>query len=176
TTFTGGKPELAIMIDRERAADLGVPAIQIAATLRSLMAADAIGTLKDEGEVYDIVVQMPAARRASLRNLDGITLRSTTRSTTSSSRCPRPTAAASSTWLASRSGQTTASSSTSPTWSAPSARRAPARSSARLASGRSSSSPISTACPWATPPSSSRPRPPRSCPRPSTPPGSATPR
>ena len=78
TTFTGGKPELAIMIDRERAADLGVPAIQIAATLRSLMAADAIGTLKDEGEVYDIVVQMPAARRASLRNLDGITLRSTT--------------------------------------------------------------------------------------------------
>ncbi len=77
TTFTGGKPELAIIIDRERAADLGVPAIQIASTLRSLMAADAIGSLKDDGEVYDIVVQMPAARRATLRNLDGITLRST---------------------------------------------------------------------------------------------------
>src|SRR5690606_13693130 len=78
TTYTGGKPELAIQIDRERAADLGVPVAQIAATLRSLMAADAIGTLKEDGEVYDIVVQLPAERRAAMRKLDGITLRSTT--------------------------------------------------------------------------------------------------
>jgi multidrug efflux pump subunit AcrB len=77
TTFTGGKPELAIEIDRERAADLGVPVVQIAAGLRSLMAADAIGTLKDDGEVFDIVVQLPEHRRNALRNLDGITLRST---------------------------------------------------------------------------------------------------
>jgi HAE1 family hydrophobic/amphiphilic exporter-1 len=76
TTYTGGKPELAIHIDRERAADLGVPVIQIAATLRSLMAADPVGTLKDEGEVYDIVVRMPEERRAALAKLDGITLRS----------------------------------------------------------------------------------------------------
>jgi HAE1 family hydrophobic/amphiphilic exporter-1 len=77
TTFTGGKPELAIEIDRERAADLGVPVAQIAASLRSLMAADAIGTLKDDGEVFDIVVQLPEHRRNALRNLDGIMLRST---------------------------------------------------------------------------------------------------
>ena len=76
TTFTGGKPELAIEIDRERAADLGVPVAQIAATLRSLMAADPVGTLKDEGELYDVVIQMPEERRAALRKLDGITLRS----------------------------------------------------------------------------------------------------
>jgi HAE1 family hydrophobic/amphiphilic exporter-1 len=76
TTYTGGKPELAIRIDRERAADLGVPVAQIAMTLRSLMAADPVGTLKDEGEVYDIVVRMPAERRAALAKLDGITLRS----------------------------------------------------------------------------------------------------
>ena len=37
---------------------LGVPVAQIAMTLRSLMAADPVGTLKDEGEVYDIVVRM----------------------------------------------------------------------------------------------------------------------
>ena len=78
TTYTGGKPELAIHIDRERAADLGVPVAQIAAGLRSLMAADPIGTLKDEGDVYDIVVQLPEERRDALRNLDGITLRSQT--------------------------------------------------------------------------------------------------
>ena len=76
TTYTGGKPELAIRIDRERAADLGVPVVLIAATLRSLMAADPVATLKDEGEVYDIVVRMPAERRAALAKLDGITLRS----------------------------------------------------------------------------------------------------
>src|SRR5690606_22151771 len=78
TTYSGGKPELAIQIDRERAADLGVPVAQIGATLRSLMAADAIGTLKEDGEVYDIVVQLPAERRATMRQLDGIMLRSTT--------------------------------------------------------------------------------------------------
>ena len=78
TTYTGGKPELAIEIDRERAADLGVPVAQIAASLRSLMAADPIGTLKDGGDVYDIVVQLPEERRDALRNLDGITLRATT--------------------------------------------------------------------------------------------------
>ena len=78
TTFTGGKPELAVQINRERAADLGVPVAQIAASLRSLMAADPIGTLKQDGEVYDIVVQLPVERRDALRQLDGITLRSTT--------------------------------------------------------------------------------------------------
>jgi hydrophobic/amphiphilic exporter-1 (mainly G- bacteria), HAE1 family len=78
TTYSGGKPELAIEIDRERAADLGVPVAQIAASLRSLMAADAIATLKDEGEVYDVVVQLPEQRRKAMRRLDGITLRSTT--------------------------------------------------------------------------------------------------
>ena len=45
--------ELAIEIDRERAADLGVPVAQIAASLRSLMAADPIGTLKDGGRVIE---------------------------------------------------------------------------------------------------------------------------
>lgn len=78
TTYTGGKPELSITIDRERAADLGVPVAQIAASLRSLMAADPIGTLKDGGDVYDIVIQLPEDRRNTLRNLDGITLRSQT--------------------------------------------------------------------------------------------------
>ncbi|KIG12073.1 RND multidrug efflux transporter [Enhygromyxa salina] len=78
TTYTGGKPELAIEIDRERAADLGVPVAQIAASLRSLMAADPIGTLKDGGDVYDIVVQLPRRHRDALRSLDGITIRATT--------------------------------------------------------------------------------------------------
>lgn len=78
TTYTGGKPELAVEIDRERAADLGVPVAQIAASLRSLMAADPIGTLKDGGDVYDIVVQLPERDRDALRSLDGITIRATT--------------------------------------------------------------------------------------------------
>ena len=78
TTYSGGKPELAIEIDRERAADLGVPVAQIAASLRSLMSADPIATLKDDGDVYDIVVQLPKERRDTLRTLDGITLRSVT--------------------------------------------------------------------------------------------------
>ena len=47
TTYRGGKPEVGIHIDRDRAADLGVPVSSIATTVRYLMAGDPVSELKD---------------------------------------------------------------------------------------------------------------------------------
>ena len=58
TTFRGGKPELAIEIDRERAAALGVPVASIATTIRALIAGDKVTELKDGLDIYDVTMQL----------------------------------------------------------------------------------------------------------------------
>jgi HAE1 family hydrophobic/amphiphilic exporter-1 len=54
TTSQGGKPELAVQIDRDRAAELGVPVAMVAMTLRTLLAGEKISDLKLDGERVDI--------------------------------------------------------------------------------------------------------------------------
>lgn len=78
TSYRGGKPELAVSIDREAAAKLGVPVAVIAQNLRMLMADDAVSTLKDGTDVYDIVVQMSEEDRRRLENLSNLKVRSNT--------------------------------------------------------------------------------------------------
>jgi HAE1 family hydrophobic/amphiphilic exporter-1 len=65
TTHRGGKPEVEIVVDRERAADLGVPVASVASTIRAMIAADAVSELKDGVDVYDIVLQLPPQRKRS---------------------------------------------------------------------------------------------------------------
>ncbi|MCA9690856.1 MAG: efflux RND transporter permease subunit [Nannocystaceae bacterium] len=76
TSYRGGKPELAVHVDRNRAADLGVPVASIAQGIRALMAGDPVSTFKDDGEVYDIVVQMPETDRSRFEHLAGLKVRS----------------------------------------------------------------------------------------------------
>jgi HAE1 family hydrophobic/amphiphilic exporter-1 len=78
TTYRGGKPEVAFEVDRERAADLGVPASAIATTTRALMAGDAVSELKDGGDAYDITVRLPPAARAEVEGLANLQVRSQT--------------------------------------------------------------------------------------------------
>ena len=78
TTYRGGKPELAVYVDREKAADLGVPVAAIAQTLRTLVSADAVSTLKDGTEVYDVVVQLSPEDRARIEDLTHLKVRSNT--------------------------------------------------------------------------------------------------
>ena len=60
TSYRGGKPELSFDIDRERAAELGVPVAAIATTLRALVAGDKVTELKEGLDIYDVTVQLPA--------------------------------------------------------------------------------------------------------------------
>lgn len=76
TNYRGGKPEVAFEIDRERAADLGVPVSSVATTLRFLMAGDAVSELKDGSDAYDITIRLPMAERSRIEQLSNVEARS----------------------------------------------------------------------------------------------------
>jgi HAE1 family hydrophobic/amphiphilic exporter-1 len=78
TTYRGGKPEVAIGIDRERAADLGVPVASIASTVRALMGGDPVSQLKDGVDLYDITLRLPRAERSRIEALPNLQVRSIT--------------------------------------------------------------------------------------------------
>ncbi|MCC6458564.1 MAG: efflux RND transporter permease subunit [Caldilineaceae bacterium] len=57
-SYRPGRPEIQISIDRQRAADLGLDVIQIAATMRLLVNGDVATTFRGEGDEADIRVQL----------------------------------------------------------------------------------------------------------------------
>ncbi len=75
TSYRGGKPEVAVLVDRNKAADQGVPVAVIAQTVRAMMAGDKISTLKDGSDVYDITMQMAEVDRNNFDQLDGLKVR-----------------------------------------------------------------------------------------------------
>jgi len=77
-SYRGGKPELAINIDRDRAADLGVPMAVIAMTVRSLMADDKVSELTSEGQRYDVRMKLDENFRQNAQDLLALKVRSTT--------------------------------------------------------------------------------------------------
>jgi len=78
TSYRGGKPELAFEIDRDRAAELGVPVSSIASTLRALIAGDKVTELKEGLELYDVTVQLPASLKRGIASLDNVVVRGST--------------------------------------------------------------------------------------------------
>ncbi|HWI16845.1 MAG TPA: efflux RND transporter permease subunit [Vicinamibacterales bacterium] len=56
-TLLPGKPELAVDIDRQRAADLGITVSSIAETLNFLMAGQEVTTFNEGQEQYDVVLR-----------------------------------------------------------------------------------------------------------------------
>lgn len=78
STYRGGKPELRLEIDRERAAALGVPVATIATTVRMLVAGEKVSEVPIDGERYDVRVRLPEAQRGSAADIDRIKVRATT--------------------------------------------------------------------------------------------------
>ncbi|MBI4815416.1 MAG: efflux RND transporter permease subunit [Deltaproteobacteria bacterium] len=76
-SFRGGKPEIAVEIDRDRAAELGVPVASIAMTLRSFVAGDKISELKDGLDLYDVTMRLPDQEKNALLGLGNLHVRST---------------------------------------------------------------------------------------------------
>jgi HAE1 family hydrophobic/amphiphilic exporter-1 len=64
-TYRTGKPELDVDIDRARAADLGVNAMQVASTVRALIAGEVATEIEQEGDRYDVRVQLAPELRTS---------------------------------------------------------------------------------------------------------------
>jgi HAE1 family hydrophobic/amphiphilic exporter-1 len=77
-SFRGGKPEVAINIDRDRAADLGVPVAAIASTVRSLMANDKVTEITADGQRWDVRLKLDEVFRQKAADLLAFKIRSTT--------------------------------------------------------------------------------------------------
>jgi HAE1 family hydrophobic/amphiphilic exporter-1 len=74
-SYEVGKPEIALEISRQRAADLGVPAAQIASTISALFAGVKATTFEEGGERYDVRVQLRPEDRDDLQKLDLVRVR-----------------------------------------------------------------------------------------------------
>lgn len=72
------RPQLRVDINRERAADLGVPVQEIGRTLETMMGSRRVTTYVEDGEEYDVILQAQAENRGSPSDLDNLYVRSTT--------------------------------------------------------------------------------------------------
>jgi multidrug efflux pump len=69
------KPELSLEVDRDRAADLGVPVDTIARAVETVMGGRTVTQFKRNGEQYDVVVQADAKGRDSPDGIEKIFVR-----------------------------------------------------------------------------------------------------
>jgi multidrug efflux pump len=69
------KPEVRLTIDRERAADAGVPVDAIGRAVETMLGGRQVTRFKRNGEQYDVVVQLDAAARASPQDIAAIFVR-----------------------------------------------------------------------------------------------------
>lgn len=76
TSYRGGKPEVAVDIDRDRAADLGIPVAAIATTIRTLIAGEKATELTTDGDRYDVRVKLDEAFRSQPQDLLSLKVRS----------------------------------------------------------------------------------------------------
>jgi HAE1 family hydrophobic/amphiphilic exporter-1 len=74
-SYEVGKPEIALEIARQRAADLGVPAAQIGSTISALFAGVDATTFEEAGERYDVRVQIRPEDRDDVGKLDLVRVR-----------------------------------------------------------------------------------------------------
>jgi HAE1 family hydrophobic/amphiphilic exporter-1 len=78
TSYRGGKPEIAIDVDRDRAGELGIPVAAIATTLRALVAGDKVTELKQGMDLFDVTVALGGEAKRGLQGLDNLMVRGAT--------------------------------------------------------------------------------------------------
>src|SRR5262249_30718613 len=74
TPLIGGKPELGVVIDRERAADLGVNVADIAATLRLLVGGAKVSSYEEGGAQFEVHARAERDYRADAESLALVTV------------------------------------------------------------------------------------------------------
>lgn len=72
STAVAGKPEVQLVIARDKAADLGVQVMDIARTVRTLVAGDVVTQYKEAGELYDVRLRLVASDRERATQLAGL--------------------------------------------------------------------------------------------------------
>jgi len=74
SSYKPGQPEVQVIVDRKRAADLGLSAAQVGSTVRTLVRGESATTFRGEGAEADIVVKMDDADIASTEDILDIKL------------------------------------------------------------------------------------------------------
>ncbi|HWV38117.1 MAG TPA: efflux RND transporter permease subunit [Vulgatibacter sp.] len=59
STYRTGKPQLDVILDRDRAAALGIPAATVGQALRAFMGGDKVAEFRDGGKTYEIKIRLP---------------------------------------------------------------------------------------------------------------------
>jgi hydrophobic/amphiphilic exporter-1 (mainly G- bacteria), HAE1 family len=77
-SFEGGKPEMQLVIDHERAAGLGVPTAMVGQTVNALVGGRDVSKFKEGAEEYDIQVRLDEKYRQTPGQFSGLKVRSTT--------------------------------------------------------------------------------------------------
>jgi len=75
TSFEEGKPEVQVVVDRVRAADLSVPVRSLADTVRALVGGVDVATFEEYGQRYDVRVRLEEDQRHELHQLELIQVR-----------------------------------------------------------------------------------------------------
>jgi multidrug efflux pump len=70
------KPQLAVRIDRNKAADLGISLQNVGSTLETMLGSRIVTTFLQNGEEYNVVLQARNEDRATVGDLDNIYVRS----------------------------------------------------------------------------------------------------
>lgn len=78
STFEGGNPELQVHIDRRKAADLGIEAVDIASTLRVMVAGDKVTTYREGDDLYDVRLRLTPEARNRPEVVQGVMIPSKT--------------------------------------------------------------------------------------------------
>ena len=76
SSLIAGKPELRVVIDRARAADLGVRVADIAQALNTLVAGQKVSTFNEGRDQYDVVVRATGQYRVGAEGLQRLTVAS----------------------------------------------------------------------------------------------------
>ena len=69
------RPQMRVVVDKARAADLGVSATAIGTALETMMGGRRVTTFVDNGEEYDVMLQADRRGRASTADLDALQVR-----------------------------------------------------------------------------------------------------
>jgi multidrug efflux pump len=76
--FYARKPQIRVMVDRNRAGDLGVSLTAVGRTLETMMGSRIVTTYLDRGEQYNVLLQAKDSDRATTSDLTNIYVRSAT--------------------------------------------------------------------------------------------------
>jgi multidrug efflux pump len=69
------KPELSVLVDRDKASDMGVQIETIGRTMETMLGGRQVTRFKRDADQYDVIVQTASADRAAPRDISGIYVR-----------------------------------------------------------------------------------------------------